>query len=275
MSSIAVLEQHLGGMGRILLAYSGGVDSALLAVVARRAVGALRFTAAIGRSDSYPAAQYQAALSTARRFDLPLVELRTAELEDPRYLENSPERCYYCKQELWQRLTGYARRHGYDVVIDGTHTEDAGEHRPGLRAAREWDVRSPLLELGWTKQQVRDAARGLNLAVWDAPASPCLSSRIQYGLAVTRERLQQVEAAEAILRGAGIAGDVRVRHRGDHASVEVGVDRLGEVRRRWSELVALLAPAGFSRIELDADGYRRGSLLVTLSSSTSTSAVIA
>lgn len=267
MSSIAALEQHLAGMGRILLAYSGGVDSALLAVVTHRALGAAGFVAAIGRSDSYPTAQYQAALATARQFSFPLVELETRELDDPRYLENTPERCYFCKQELWQQLSRYAVRHRYDVVMDGTHAEDATEHRPGLRAAREWEIRSPLLELGWSKSTVRAAARELGIGIWDAPASPCLSSRIQYGLPVSRERLRQVETAEAILRDAGFDGDLRVRHRGDHGSIEVSMQRVAEVRRRWTELVTLLAPAGFARMELDPHGYRRGSLLVSLMSS--------
>lgn len=268
MPSIAALQQHLGGMGRILLAYSGGVDSALLAVATRAVQGREDFAVAIGRSESYPAAQYEAAIATARQFDLPLVELETRELEDPRYQENSPNRCYFCKHELWQRLTGYAGQHGFDVVIDGTHADDSGDHRPGMRAAGEWGVRSPLLELGWTKAAVREAARSLGIPVWDAPASPCLSSRIEYGLPVTRDRLQQVEKAEALLRAAGIDGDLRVRHRGEYASVEVSPNRLAEVRQRWAELARLLAPAGFDRIELDTLGYRRGSLLVTLSSTT-------
>ena len=261
MTTLSALEAHLTTLGRVLLGYSGGVDSALLAVAARRVLGPERFLAVIGRSASYPEAQYANALDLARRFDLPLLELATEELDDPAYRANPVNRCYFCKRELWSRLGEVATQRGFDTVIDGTNADDLTEHRPGLEAAVERSIRSPLAELGWTKAMVRGAARELGLPTWDAPASPCLSSRITYGLEVTPARLRQVESAEAFLRGLGITGDLRVRHRGDHASIEVTPAMRDPVRTRWAEIVARLATIGFERVELDPRGYRRGGLL--------------
>jgi len=263
MTSLTGLEAHLTTLGRVLLGYSGGVDSALLAVVGARALGGA-FLAVIGRSDSYPAAQYQTATGIARRFRVPLLELDTHELEDPAYRANPTDRCYFCKRELWARLAQLAAERGFDTIIDGTNADDLGEHRPGLRAQREARVRSPLAELGWDKASVRNAARALGLPVWDAPASPCLASRIQYGLEVTPERLRQVELAEAHIRGLGVSGDLRVRHRGDHATVEVSPALLPWVRERWPSIAAELRRVGFARSELDPRGYRRGGLLAEL-----------
>ncbi len=264
MTSITALESHLAGLGRVMLGYSGGVDSALLAVAARRALGADRFLAVIGRSDSYPAAQYHSALETARRFDVPLFEIETHELENPDYRANAPDRCYFCKTELWSRLGALARAQGFDTIIDGTNADDLTEHRPGARAAEERHIRSPLLELGWTKAMVREAARALSIPIWDAPAAPCLSSRIRYGLEVTPERLRQVEAAEAFVRSLGIEGDLRVRHRGDEASVEVADGMRSRVEAQWETIAGRLRDLGFPRVRLDPRGYRRGGLLTEL-----------
>lgn len=258
------LAAHLQGLGRVMLGYSGGVDSALLAVVGARTLGPDRFLAVIGRSDSYPEAQYRAATDIAARFGVPLLEVVTRELDDPRYRANAPDRCYFCKHELWTRLGALAGARGFTTIIDGTNADDLGEHRPGLRAAAEFRVRSPLADLGWTKAMIRAVAQGLGLPTWDAPAAPCLSSRIQYGLAVTPERLRQVEAAEALLRRAGVTGDLRVRHRGDHASVEVAPDQVASLAGRWAGLAADLAALGLGRVELDPRGYRRGALLAEL-----------
>jgi uncharacterized protein len=214
MTDLDLLRRHLLGLGKVLLGYSGGVDSALLAVVGTEALGAERFLAVIGRSPSYPEVQWRAAVELATRFGVPLFELDTHELEDPRYLRNDTSRCYFCKSELWGRLGEVARGRGFDTVIDGTNADDLGEHRPGLRAGRETSVRSPLAELGWSKAAVRAASRSLGLPTWDAPAAPCLSSRVRYGLAITAERLRQVEEGEAFLRSLGVRGDLRVRHHG-------------------------------------------------------------
>ena len=264
MTMLPRLQAHLSTLGRVLLGFSGGVDSAVLAVAARRALGPDRFLAVIGRSDSYPQAQYATALALARQFDLPLLELATAELADPAYRANAPDRCYFCKRELWARLGEVAEARGFDTIIDGTNADDLAEHRPGLRAALERGIRSPLAELGWTKAGVRRTALELGLPTYDAPSSPCLSSRIAYGLEVTRERLRQVESAEAFLRGLGVTGDLRVRHRGEHAAIEVAPAMRGLVQARWSEVEQRVRAIGFASVELDPRGYRRGAMLTDL-----------
>jgi uncharacterized protein len=268
MSNLATLETHLATLGRVVLGYSGGVDSALLAVAGRRALGAGNFLAVIGRSASYPAVQYEQAVALARRFDVPLRETDTHELEDARYLANPVDRCFFCKEELWTRLDAIASALGFDVVIDGTNADDLGEHRPGVRAADARGVRSPLADLGWTKADVRAATRALDLPIWDAPASPCLSSRVAYGLPITRERLRQVEEGEAFLRGLGVAGDLRVRHHDVRARLEVEPAQFARVRSAWPAIEARFHALGFAAVELDPRGYRRGGLLRVLDGAT-------
>jgi uncharacterized protein len=262
MHDLSRLTDHLQSLGRVLLGYSGGVDSALLAVTATRALSPGDFLAVIGRSASYPEVQYRAALDLAAQFGIPVRELETRELEDPNYLGNPLNRCYHCKTELWNRLTGLAAELGFGCVIDGTHAGDLTEHRPGRAAGLERGVRSPLAELGLGKPAIREMARSLGIPLWDAPASPCLSSRVQYGLAITPERLRQVERAEEFLRRLGVTGDLRVRHLGARARIEVTPEEFGLVDRHWADIVSRLSGLGFEAVERDARGYRRGSLLV-------------
>jgi uncharacterized protein len=261
MESPRALNEWFQDQGRVLLGYSGGVDSALLAVVGTRVLGARRFLAVIGRSASFPEAQWRQARSVADQFGIPVLEIDTNELADPAYRANSPQRCYFCKSELWARLAEVATRAAFDTVIDGTHADDAGDHRPGAVAAAEHGIRSPLAELGWTKAMVRAEARTLGLAVWDAPAAPCLSSRIRYGLPVTPARLRQVELAEDFLRMLGVQGDLRVRHHDDVARIEVRPDMFALIDAQWPVIESALAGFGFSRVERDPTGYRRGNLL--------------
>ena len=261
MGNIELLRQHLLGLGRVVLGYSGGVDSGLLAVVGAQTLGAGRVLAVTGVSASYPEVQAKAARELAANFEIPLLEIDTHELEDPRYLSNSTERCYFCKSELWSRLGRVVAELGFDTVIDGNNADDLREHRPGLRASREQQVYSPLAELGWTKDDVRAAARELGIPVWNAPAAPCLSSRVLYGLEITPERLGQVEAGEAFLRSLGIEGDLRVRHHGARARLEVTPDQMERVRLSWLSIEAAFLELGFSAVELDPNGYRRGGLL--------------
>ena len=269
MTPLDTLRGYLLHFDRALLGYSGGVDSALLAVVGREVLGVHRFLAVIGRSASYPEVQHQAAIDLARRFDVPLLEVETRELADPRYRANPTDRCYFCKTELWTRLREVAVDRGFDTILDGTNADDLSEHRPGKKAAGEHGVRSPLAELGWPKAAVREASRQLGLPDWDAPASPCLSSRVLYGLEITPTRLRQVEEGEAFLRSVGVEGDLRVRHHGDRARVEVASNEMDGVRRQWRAVEEFFARLGFASVELDPAGYRRGGLLALVSPGTS------
>ena len=262
------LEERLSAWLRahapVAVGYSGGVDSAYLAVAARVALGAGSVLAIIGRSPSYPAAQWATAREVARRFDVRVLELDTEELDDPRYAANPSNRCYFCKSELWSRLVPLARSQGFATVMDGTNADDLSDWRPGAQAAHEHGVASPLAELGFTKLQIRDASRRLGLPTWQQPSSPCLSSRLPYGTAVTRERLRQVERAEEALRALGIDGDLRVRYHEDVARVELGAAEIA----RWLEpprfamLRDAVVAAGFERVAVDLRGFRSGSLNV-------------
>src|SRR5438034_6430054 len=247
-----------------LVGYSGGVDSALLAVVLRQELGRDRMLAAIGRSASYPLAQWATARRVAERFDVPLIEIATHELEDPSYLANPTNRCFFCKTELWRRLVPVAQARGLAVTCDGTNADDLREHRPGYAAGRAAGIRSPLAEARMTKADIRAAARALGIPVWDAPAAPCLSSRVAYGLAITPRRLGQVEQAEAYLRDLGVTGDLRVRHHGERARIEVEPPWIPWLEARLAAVTRRLGALGFGVVEVDPGGYRRGSLLQAL-----------
>jgi uncharacterized protein len=248
--------------GSVLLGFSGGVDSVYLASVAIEAVGADRVLAVIGRSASYPEEQWRVARDVAERLNLHVAEIDTDEMSDPRYVSNPSNRCYFCKAELWGKLAPLARERGLAVVIDGTNADDVGGHRPGMRAAREHDVRSPLVDVGMTKRDVRERSRARGLPTWSRPSAPCLSSRLQYGLSVTTERLASVERAERALRDLGIAGDLRVRHHGDLARVELSREMLAlwlsPIPMRM--IIAAVRAAGFPRVTIDLRGFRSGSL---------------
>jgi uncharacterized protein len=248
----------------VLVGFSGGVDSAYLACVAVEALGAQAVLAVIGRSASYPAVQWETARRVADQFGVPVLELDTDELSDPSYAANPTNRCYFCKSELWSRLVPVAAARELAVVIDGTNADDLGDHRPGAQAAHERGVLSPLALLGFGKAEIRARSQVRGIPTWRQPSSPCLSSRLPYGTAVTSARLRQVERAEAALRALGVEADLRVRYHGDLARVEL----------TRTELVRWLAPsaraavrdavraAGFERVTLDLHGFRSGSLNV-------------
>jgi pyridinium-3,5-biscarboxylic acid mononucleotide sulfurtransferase len=243
----------------IVVGYSGGVDSVFLAKIATDALGPERVLAVTGRSASLASWMEDTAREVAERFGIPWLEVQTDEGSDPRYIANPSNRCYFCKSELWGRLTDVARERGFRVVADGANADDVGDHRPGALAGGEHGVQSPLLEVGLTKAEIRAWSRELGLPTWDQPAAPCLASRIPYGIAVTPERLQQIERAELSLRRLGFC-DFRVRYHDQMARVEMSVEELDAALTRCSEVASAVKRAGFSRVVLDLEGYRRGAL---------------
>jgi uncharacterized protein len=261
-------EQALGAWlrerGRLAIGYSGGVDSAYLAAVAVDVLGPDAVLAIIGRSASYPESQWKNARDVGERIGLRVHEVDTDELNDPRYAANPTNRCYFCKTELWSRLVPAAAALGFPHVADGTNADDVHDWRPGAQAAREHGILSPLAELGFTKTDIRECSRRRGLPTWEQPSSPCLSSRIPYGTPVTVGRLRRVESAETALRALGVVGDLRVRHFGDLAKVELG----GAELARWSrddlrtQLEAAVRGAGYDRVEIDPRGFRSGGLNV-------------
>lgn len=258
----ARLADWLREQGTIAIGYSGGVDSVYLAAFAVATLGADRVLAIIGRSASYPDSQWSSARQVATTIGLTVLEVDTDELNDPRYAANPSNRCYFCKTELWSRLVPLARERGISVVADGTNADDLTGHRPGAQAAREHGVVSPLALFEFSKDEIRARSHALGLPTWEQPSSPCLSSRIPYGTPVTVGRLKRVEHAEANLRELSITGDLRVRHFGDLARVELTSGELA----RWtpdsmrSMLEAAVKAAGYDRVELDPRGFRSGAL---------------
>jgi uncharacterized protein len=248
--------------GSVLVAYSGGVDSTYLAKAAADALGRDRLLAVTGRSPSVPRAQLETAREVARAFGWPHLEIDTFEGLDPRYVANPVDRCYFCKTELFDRLVALARARGLAVVCDGANADDAADHRPGARAARERAVRSPLQAVGLTKAEIRALSRAEGLPTWDLPAAPCLASRVAYGVAVTPDRLRQVERAETAVAALARWRHLRVRHHGTFARVELDPDDLPALADPGlrARVAGAVLDAGFDRVLLDLEGYRRGAL---------------
>ncbi len=254
------LEEGLRKAGRVLVAYSGGVDSSYLAFAAHRALGdgALAVTAL---SPSYPEAHREMAERVAADFAIPYRTVDTSEMANPDYRANRPDRCYHCKSELFSVLGSLREELGFDAVAYGVNTDDTGDFRPGHRAADERGVLSPFLDATLSKAEIRALSRAAGLPTAELPASACLSSRLPYGTEVTPERLRQVELGEEALRGLGFR-QVRLRHHGDVARIEIEPSEMPRaldpvMTRRISEAVK---PLGFRWVSLDLDGYRTGSL---------------
>jgi uncharacterized protein len=255
------LLARISALESCAVAFSGGVDSAVVAKAAQLALGE-RAVAVTGASASLASGELDEAREVARLIGIRHVEVDTHELASPEYARNAPDRCYHCKSELYTQISAILPQLGVSAIVNGANADDLGDYRPGMAAAAERRIHSPLAECGITKAQVRELAAAWNLPVWDKPATPCLSSRIAYGEAVTPERLAMIDGAEQFLHAAGLR-NCRVRfHGGDLARIEVSLaelPRLVEPQLR-RELAAELRRLGFKFVTLDLEGFRSGSL---------------
>jgi uncharacterized protein len=259
---IEILQKGLQDMKRVVVAFSGGVDSSLLLKIAHDMLGE-NAIAATAISASLPKTELQEAHEIANWIGASFIALDSQETQDPRYLANAPDRCYFCKTEVYGLLVKFANKNGFNHVLDGTNADDIGDHRPGRQAAREHGVRSPLLEAGLTKEEIREFARQVGLPNWDKPAAACLSSRIPYGMMITLEKLSQVEQAELYLHNLGFR-QLRVRHHDQVARIEIDPKDFNLLLEQRDKITSEFRKIGFAFITLDINGFQSGSLNTVL-----------
>ncbi|WP_048601264.1 ATP-dependent sacrificial sulfur transferase LarE [Rubeoparvulum massiliense] len=253
-----VLGQLLSSLERCLVAFSGGVDSTFLLARAYEQLGD-QVSAVIAASETFPVREYDAAMQLALQLHVPVIETSVSELTNPHFVNNQKDRCYHCKHGLYSHLNQLAKKLNFPYILDGTNHDDLGDYRPGLEAKEEQGIRSPLLEVGLTKAEIRQLSKEMNLPTWNKPSFACLSSRIPYGQVITQTKIDQLDAAEHFLLELGFY-QVRVRHHGEMARIEVLPAEMERVVQSHERILPYFQALGFTYVTLDLQGYRTGSM---------------